>query len=319
MAWRRGTRSSASRRSARAGRFANRYSEAPWRSMPPHEAVRLNEQGRSHAQAQEHESAEQAYRAAISAAPTWSVPWFNLGLLHKYRGQWEESFDAYLRATALDPDDIAAWWNLGISATFLGRWERARAAWARCGVDVGTDSGPVHMKLGLVPIRLPAGEVVWSHRIDPARAVIDNVPLPNSGSRWREVWLHDGAPNGHRTLHGREVPVFDALARLETSPFTTFILQVSAPDGTGAALSDIATALGGAAEDWSATTRVLCRACSEGNPDHEAHGHLRQGAAPDIGIAARDIDHAQRIVSAWRSAHPGVYIHSIAEAEPPNE
>lgn len=35
--------------------------------------------------------AEAAYRAAASAAPQWSVPVYNLGLIYKYDGRWQES------------------------------------------------------------------------------------------------------------------------------------------------------------------------------------------------------------------------------------
>ena len=87
------------------------------------------------------------------------------------------------------------------------------------------------MELGPVPIRLAergGGEVVWSKRIDPARAVLANVPLPTSGHRCGDVVLHDGAANGYRLLRGKEVPVFDALACLQPSIFSTFIAEVQA-------------------------------------------------------------------------------------------
>jgi hypothetical protein len=42
--------------------------------------------------------------------------------------------------------------------------------------------------------------------------------------------LHDGAAAGERTIDGRTVPVFDALARLEPSDYQTFV--VWAPNAT---------------------------------------------------------------------------------------
>ena len=50
-------------------------------------AQRLNERGRELAEKGWFVEAEEAYRAAAKAKPQWSVPWYNLGLLHKYRGK----------------------------------------------------------------------------------------------------------------------------------------------------------------------------------------------------------------------------------------
>jgi len=178
-------------------------------------ASRLNERGRELAAKGWFAEAEEAYRAAAEARPDWSAPWFNLGLMHKHQGNWEASFECNQRASTLDPEDEGAWWNLGIAATALGRWDVARRAWERCGIEIPPGEGPLDLELGPVPIRLKeAEEVLWSRRIDPARAILMNVPLPGSGHRWRDLVLHDGAANGHRTLRGRQVPVFDELARL---------------------------------------------------------------------------------------------------------
>jgi tetratricopeptide (TPR) repeat protein len=146
-------------------------------------AVRLNDRGRELEDQGWLSEAEEAYRAAAEAGPGWSVPWFNLGLMHKYGGNWEVSFECNQRASTLSPQDEGAWWNLGIAATALGRWEVARHAWKKCGIRVPPGDGPLAMELGHVPIRLKQDEVLWSRRIDPARAVLISVPLPGSGHR----------------------------------------------------------------------------------------------------------------------------------------
>src|SRR5205807_10273545 len=69
--------------------------------------------------------------------------------------------------------DKAAWWNQGIAATALGRWGLARRAWAGFGIDLPAGEGPLDFPCGSCPVRLcPDGdaEVVWAHRIDPARS-----------------------------------------------------------------------------------------------------------------------------------------------------
>lgn len=269
------------------------------------EAEKRNEEGRCLADQGDQEEAVLAYRAAIEADPSWSVPWYNLGLLHKYRGEWRESARCNREAVDRDDSDEDAWWNLGIAATALGDWSQAREAWRRCGVDIPAGSGPVVMDLGLTPIRLDPGgrgEVVWCDRIGPARAVIRSVPLPESGHFYGDVLLHDGAPHGARILDGREVPVFDALERLSRSGYRTYILDLpGSTEVQRALLGDVADDRDSWAEDWSRSIRFLCRSCSEGVP-HEAHDAELKENRPELAVAAaaRDEAEVRDLIAAWR-------------------
>lgn len=218
------------------------------------------------------------------------------------------------RATELAADDEAAWWNLGIAATALGDWPTARAAWKGFGINLPEGEGPIEIDYGLVPIRLrPAevGEVVWGRRIDPARAIVDSVPLPESDRRWRDLVLHDGAPNGYRKLGDQEVPVFDELELLAASPFTTFVAEVACagPRAAAALVERLDEVEDTRAEDWTASVRTLCRACSEGRP-HEHHDHEAADAGGwqphrRLGIAAREAGN-ERTVEFGRLA-PGTW------------
>lgn len=272
--------------------------------MTTPDAERWNEAGRVLADEGRASEAVSAYRSAIEAAPDWSVPWYNLGLVHKYEGDWESSLACNRRAAELAPADEAAWWNLGIAATALGRWEDARAAWRACGIEVPAGEGPIEMNLGMVPVRLaPAGaaEVVWCERLDPARAVVRNVPLPASGRRWGDLVLHDGAVNGYRKVGEREYGVFDELALLEASSFRTFeILLEALSEEDQERLLGSAEDMGAAAENWSRSIRYLCRQCSEGRP-HARHDAELQEDRPELGfgVAARDEDHLARVLSEW--------------------
>src|SRR5262245_38306073 len=181
----------------------------------PEEAMRLVEAGNGHLDAGRFAEAEAAYRAAAAAAPAWPVPWYDLGLLCKYQRRWEESCEFNRKATELAPDDGDSWWNLGIAATALGRWAEAGRAWRACGIDVPPSDGPQDRNCGSVPIRLDphgAGEVVWAHRLDPARARIRSIPLPTSAFRWGDIVLHDGAVAGYRMRGEQQIPVFNVLA-----------------------------------------------------------------------------------------------------------
>jgi hypothetical protein len=131
------------------------------------------------------------------------------------------------------------------------------------------------MDRGAVPVRHNpegTGEVVWGRRIDPARAVILNVPLPESGFRFGDIVLHDGEPVGERTSSGRTYPVFNVLQRWETSALPTCQVNVVAPGPSDADdLETLFTDEQLGAEDWTGRIRHLCKQCSEGSP-HEHTG-----------------------------------------------
>jgi hypothetical protein len=255
--------------------------------------------------------AEQAYIRATESDPSWSSPWYNLGLLYKQQRRWHDSIRANQTAVELDPSDRDAWWNLGIAATAIGNWPLARAAWRGCGINLPDGDGPIQANLGLVPIRLNPqgnGEVVWSHRIDPARAIIGNVPLPSSGYCEGDVVLHDGAATGHRKLDGRTVPVFDVLQRLTPSPRRTYEVWIEAASSSDVtALASIAEAMNLQVEDWTESIYSLCKACSEGTPhdEHDSSLSVEWVTRRHIGISAIDADTVIGMLERWTAAAPG--------------
>ena len=267
----------------------------------PDLAEQLNYEGMQLREDGDIAGAERAYLAAAEAAPEWSAPVYNLGLIYKYEGRWRESLEYNQRAVELAPDDKAGCWNLGIAATALGDWKEARRAWAACGIDYPPGEGPHDFNWNHTPIRLePDGraEVVWARRIDPARAQIANVPLPSSSYHWDDIILMDGAIEGERIVDGRKYPVFNALQLLVPGGYCTFILEVATDQPEAlAALEKIATDLGGAAENWGTFTSILCAECSLGTA-HE-HPPGSEPAHPHWGLAARAQAHADAIITAW--------------------
>jgi hypothetical protein len=268
--------------------------------------------------------AEAAYRAAISAAPEWSAPVYNLGLLYKYEGRWEESRNYNRQAANLAPDDEASWWNLGIAATALSDWNEARRAWTACGMEVPPGDGAPEFDWGQTPVRLdPDGEaeVVWAHRIDPARARIVSVPLPTSPFHCGDLVLTDGAEEGQRIVDGRVYSVFNVLQLLAPSGLRTFIIELATMQPNAlAALEACATEHGGAAEDWGSFTAILCAECSRGLPHEHAPG-TSAPAHPHCGLAARDHQHADEIITDWLAQTPGADLTAWYEAPStlPNE
>ena len=265
-------------------------------------AEELNDRGRALDEAGDSCAAESAYRAAIAAAPHWAAPYYNLGLLYKYQSRWRNSLELNQRAAAVDPENEAAWWNLGIAATALGEWAEARRAWAKCGMKVPPGDGPPDFNFGITPVRLDPngdGEVVWAHRIDPARAEILSVPLPASPHNAGEIVLTDGAADGYRKVRDVEYPVFNVLGVLQPSALRKYIIELAAVDRAAVeALEGLAIELGGAAEDWGSTTNILCSECSRGVP-HEHKESPEHPAHPHCGLAARDDDHAEHIIQTW--------------------
>ena len=254
--------------------------------------------------------AETAYRAAASAAPEWSVPLYNLGLLYKYEGRWQESLACNREAAMLAPDEEDSWWNLGIAATALGEWNEARRAWEACGMEVPAGDGPPEFNWGETPVRL-----------DPARAQIVSVPLPSSPFHWSDIVLTDGAVEGQRIVDGRTYSVFNALQLLVPLGFQTFILELpTAQPEALAALYTCASDYGGAAEDWGTFTSILCADCSRGVPHEHASANATP-AHPHWGLAARDHAHADAIIRHWLTNTPGADLTEWYEAPPrlPND
>jgi hypothetical protein len=265
-------------------------------------AERLVEEGRALNDAGDVVAAERAYRAASALEPDWSAPLYNLGFLCKYQGRWEESIEFNRRASELAPDDQAAWWNRGIAATALGRWKEARSCWEKCGIADPGGTDPPDYRFGRTALRLDPdgdGEVVWGSRLDPARARLTNIPLPSSSFRWGDIVLHDGAAEGHRIVDGVRHPVFNVLQRLVPSSIHTFVVELASVDGAAVeALEDIAAEMGGAAENWGVSTRILCRQCSFGAP-HVHDGASGTPAHPHCGLVAPSRDVARAILDRW--------------------
>jgi hypothetical protein len=245
-------------------------------------AVEANERARALAGSGEYAAAIPHYLEAVRLAPSWCDPWFNLGIAYKHTCDFAGSLRACERALSIDPRAAGegAVWNLGIAATALGDWAKARRAWRDFGLNLPAGEGPIEIRGVPTPIRInPRGdvtEVVWSLRIDPARARIRSLPLPASGHRYDDLVLHDGAPNGYRRFQGQDVPVFDVLTILTPSAYETWRVAVVAP--SAADLEDLVARLRAVdvpAEDWT-SVRALCDRCDKGIP----HAHPGDDQAP---------------------------------------
>ncbi|UUS14369.1 hypothetical protein NMB32_22145 [Stenotrophomonas sp. CD2] len=143
----------------------------------------------------------------IALAPEVPYLHYMRGLAHKYLRDWAASLQDNLQSEQLRGEfDVATARNAGIAATGADDWAEARRQWARCGITLPEGEGPIEGHFGVACVRLAPwsdAEVVYMSRIDPVRARIDNVPLPESGFRFGDIVLHDGASTGQRAYGER--------------------------------------------------------------------------------------------------------------------
>jgi tetratricopeptide (TPR) repeat protein len=247
------------------------------------------------------------YQKAIELDPEKSESFYNIGLIYKYRNEWKLSLEYNKKANELNPDDEAARWNLAIAATALRNWDIARSAWKQNGFELEGDAGPINMNFGMTPIRLnPEGdaEVVWATRIDPVRAIIDSVPHAESGFKYGDVVLHDGAAVGFRRVREREYPVFNVLELFESSNYktSTAMVEISTDDDLKE-LDKIFSATPHEFEDWTSNIRNLCRQCSEGRP-HEHHDNdmeKRWRSERTLGLAIYNSQNVMPLFDDWQN------------------
>lgn len=275
----------------------------------------LNQYGNVTSEAGNLRGAEHSYKLASALAPKWSVPWYNLGLITKSSGRWQESLRFNQRALSLNPEDEGACWNLGIAATALHDWQEARRAWKHYGIDVGDGVGEVMTPPVAACVRLNprgSGEVVWGERLDPARLVILNVPLPDSQHRFRDIILNDGAANGTRVKAGVQVPVFDELGVWRASEYSTLRVTLRVPnDEAERQLEQICGASGIGLEDWS-TIRILCEQCSRGNPGpHDCRARETKEGTRSFGLAVKNYEDAVSVLHQWVAVSAGAQFKDL--------
>ena len=267
-------------------------------------------------------TAAELFAKLAKACSEYGAYHYMLGLAAKYRRDWATSLRANQRAIERSAEfDEAAHWNAAIAATALHDWPAARRLWAACGIGIPEGEEEICANFGTAVLRLNAwedGECVYARRIDPCRARITNVPLPESGYRFGDIVLHDGAPTGTRPDEfGGEVSVFNALERWQQSPHDTYAAFVRCPEeADAAALSELSLDTDTFAEDWTRSIRFICLRCSYGNTPHE---HESSPAAPEswqpersFGIAARRPDDVQNLLNRWAAQGHGREILEIA-------
>jgi hypothetical protein len=243
------------------------------------------------------------------------------GLVCKYLRDWPMSLHHNLRSIALRTEaDEASRWNAGIAATAIGDWAEARRQWADCGIDLPDANGAINATFGVASIRLNAwgnGETLFGQRIDPVRARLINVPLPDSGYRYGDVVLHDGAATGQRRFHQSMVPVFNAMQRLQLSEFQTFAVFATCPRREDLdALADARVPGIAFIEDWTESITHYCLRCSYGVPHRHRNEDAKAGTDDwrpqrNLGVAAQSRHSVAKLLEGWKSKGIGRRMDAI--------
>ncbi|RYZ72823.1 MAG: hypothetical protein EOP91_07100 [Lysobacteraceae bacterium] len=265
--------------------------------------------------------ASRHFAALLEARPDSHNFHYMRGLVHKYLRDWPTSLQHNLRAveTAKEPDQ-ASQWNAGIAATALGDWATARRQWIAAGIRLPEGDGPIDSDFGLASVRLNPwsdGETVFARRVDVVRARLLNVPLPESGYRFGDIVLHDGAPTGRRATGGTTVPVFNVLQRLAPSDFRTFTAFVRC-DTPAARDELLAMSLPGIGylEDWTDSIVRYCLRCSHGTPhSHDKGGDGAWQSDRNLGIAAQSRAAVDRLLENWKAAGKGRQVDGVESRE----
>jgi tetratricopeptide (TPR) repeat protein len=243
--------------------------------------------------ARDHDGALASYRAALTLDPERGTWWFNLGLLHKARGEWSEAFAANERARPALGDDKRLLWNQAISATALGRGQDAAAALRKLGHAAQVAASGMPYVEGLPPVQVrvatvgsglgPAAalpdqavglELLWVTPISPCHGVVSSAAQREAPVDFGDVVLWDAIPVGVGEHEGKPVPRFPLLALLRRGDERRFrFVALQQAEGEAAAL---AGALPHGAQLFIHHERVelLCARCASGESMRK-HRHER--------------------------------------------
>ncbi|WP_410499123.1 hypothetical protein [Chitinibacter sp. S2-10] len=254
--------------------------------------------------------AEQHFLAALAIDEQDAQTHYDLALLYKNSepSNWPLAQRHNARALALKPDDEAARWNLGIAATANRDWETAAQAWRALALSYSAGQLAQPVPGELVAIRIRVGkhqEVVFGQRLDPARALVTGVPIPDLEIGHGDILLLDAVPRGERQLDGVAYPVYEVLERWQHGTHATYVIEAEVPDSL-------------------AQDTLLELAAKAGLPIADLDFNVASEAPKwllvrQYGVAALEDQPVADLIAAWLKARGDVVIRDVYFAYPDEE
>jgi tetratricopeptide (TPR) repeat protein len=196
--------------------------------------------------------AQAAFRRAIELDPDNGSFWFDLGLLHKWRGRFADGLSAFLRARARLGETRGVQWNVAICATAVGDGDLGAGVWKSLGMPASLHPSGMPFVEGLPPMQVrvisrgagfgptssfpdhAAGfEVVWVAPLSPCHGVVQSPTFRDAPVDYGDLVLWDGAPVGAaEAADGTRVPRFPLLEILRRGDERKwrFVALTEAPD-----------------------------------------------------------------------------------------
>lgn len=240
------------------------------------------------------------YKKVAKMAPQWAPPCRRLGMIYKYRLEWKPALYYVKKSLAADPGNRSAWWDLGIAATALRKWRLARNVWNKFGESpsAGWRPGPVSVRLSYDK----RYEILWADSIDPARAVIQNIPHPDSGRQFRDIILYDRVVSGHHVVGRKRFPVHEELGLYKRSGYQTYSCTLETGNSSDVRiLENLCREADLGFEVWSNAARQFSPGGEEPVPEYYDPGLLSDTPEPDlrVALAARRKKHITEVLRSW--------------------
>lgn len=199
------------------------------------------------------DAAQRAFEEALEHDRDDGHLWFDLALLHKWRGRFQLGFDCNLRAQARLGDTRAVLWNLGICATAIGDGNVAGLCWKKLGFapEINAKSGnafvdglpPMQIRVlsrgsgygfgGAVPDQAVGFEVLWVQPFSPCHGAVVSPSFRDTPIDFGDTVLWDGARVGTgEGPHGLvpRFPVLEVLRRGDERRIRFVALEQNAGD-----------------------------------------------------------------------------------------
>lgn len=251
-------------------------------------------------------NAVKLYKKVVRLAPRWAEPYHFLCRFYRKRKEWKPSLYYSQKAVTYNPEDKTAFQILAIAATALNKWRIARIAWNRLGFNFKENNKILKLNLGFIPVCINAEhkpEIVWAQQIGPARAIIESIPQPSSGKRYKEEILIDNNPIAYRVFQGKRLPVYEELESIHLSSFKTYavILETSNQNHVDTLIS-LSENVAVGFDNWSKATRLFLLKNKDLLPEFYGADIFKNTNNTEyqlIALAAKDISIIKKILRSW--------------------